>query len=116
MQITLPHPPAALSPNGNRHHWAKVSSARKQARLLAALATAEQLRHTPLTDTPTTYSIIWNHYGTIQPDDDNVIARIKSYKDGICDTLNVNDRTLRLAGLTFIRDKATKKTLTIIIE
>ena len=115
MQITLPHPPAALSPNGNRCHWARVSAARKQARQLAAIATEAQLLLTPLTTTPTTYSITWNHYGTIQPDDDNVIARIKSYKDGICDALGINDRTLRLAGLTFIRDKASKKTLTITI-
>lgn len=131
MHLLLPHPPAALSPNGNRAHWAAVNTARQKARAIAAAATVKlleqevgctlsraeiptiyTLRHT----TPTTYRIIWNHWGTVQPDDDNVVARIKSYKDGICATLQINDKTLRLRGVDFIRDKATAKTLTLIIE
>ena len=98
MQILLPHPPAALNPNGNSAHYMGISAARKKARAIAAAATVKHLeqevgctlshaeiptiynlRHT----TPTTYRIIWNHWGTQQPDDDNVVARIKSYKDGI---------------------------------
>lgn len=131
MHILLPHPPTALNPNGNRAHYMRISAARKKARAIAAAATVKlleqevgctlshaeiptiyNLRHT----TPTTYRIIWNHWGTQQPDDDNVVARIKSYKDGICDALQINDKTLRLRGVDFIRDKTTAKTLTIIIE
>jgi hypothetical protein len=109
----------------------RISAARKKARALAAEATVQlleqevgctlsneeiptiyNLRHT----TPTTYRIIWNHWGTQQPDDDNVVARIKSYKDGICELIGINDKNLRLRGVDFIREKATKKTLTLIIE
>lgn len=131
MHLLLPHPPAALSPNGNGTHYMGIATARKKARAIAAAATVKlleqevgctlsraeiptiyTLRHT----TPTTYRIIWNHWGTVQPDDDNVVARIKSYKDGICDALQINDKNLRLRGVDFIRDKTTAKTLTIIIE
>ena len=121
MHILLPHPPAALNPNGNRAHYMRISAARKKARAFAAEATVKLLEQEvgctlSHAEIPTTYRIIWNHWGTQQPDDDNVVARIKSYKDGICDALQINDKTLRLRGVDFIRDKTTAKTLTIIIE
>jgi hypothetical protein len=108
-----------------------VSAARKKARSIAAAAAYQQIAENspcPLTtadipayfatrhNTPTTYRIIWNHWGTTQPDDDNVVARIKSYKDGICELIGINDKNLRLRGVDFIRDKTTAKTLTLIIE
>jgi Holliday junction resolvase RusA-like endonuclease len=131
MQFLLPHTPAALSPNGNRAHYMVVSNARKEAREYACNLTIQQIiqsAHFPITpaevstyfrvycEKPTTYRIIWNHYGTTQPDDDNVVARIKSHKDGICQALNINDKDLRLRGVDFIRDKGSKKTYTLIIE
>lgn len=66
--------------------------------------------------TPTTYRIVWNHYGHVQPDDDNVVARIKSYKDGVCDLLGINDKNLRLRGVDFVSTAHNKKTFTFIIE
>ena len=108
-----------------------VSNARKKCRAIACAATIKQLEqetgctltpaeipaiYTTRHRTPTIYRIVWNHWGTTQPDDDNVVARIKSYKDGICDALQINDKTLRLRGVDFIRDKATAKTLTFILE
>ena len=131
MHLLLPHPPAALSPNGNRAHWAAVNTARNKARAQAAKAAWDTLNteancQLPFDEipsfyalkhrTPTTYRIIWNHWGTVQPDDDNVIARIKSYKDGVCELIGINDKTLRLSGVDFIREKSTAKTLTLIIE
>lgn len=110
MQITLPHPSKYLNPNGDRANGMAVSAARKRARSLAATVTAaaaDAYTHY------TTYHITWNYFGTQLPDDDNIIARCKSYKDGICDALGINDKTLHCSGVTFIRDKATKKTLTI---
>lgn len=131
MQFLLPHPPSSLSPNGNKAHYMAISAARKKCRSIAAAAAYQQIAETapcPLTpadipdyfatryNTPATYRIIWNYWGTVQPDDDNVVARIKSYKDGICELIGINDKNLRLRGVDFIRDKATKKTLTLIIE
>lgn len=131
MHILLPHPPAALNPNGNRAHYMVISAARKKARALAAAATLAHLNTEspcPLTAeeapaffatrhaAPSTYRVIWNHWGTTQPDDDNIVARIKSYKDGVCELIGINDKNLRLRGVDFIRDKYTAKTLTLIIE
>lgn len=116
--IEFPHPPAALSPNGNRAHWAKVSAARKACRELAQQLTTHHLLHhpEPIGTTYSVYHIVWNHFGTIMPDDDNVVARIKSYKDGITDALGINDRSIHLGSVRFIRNKATKKKLWITID
>lgn len=108
-----------------------VSAARKKARSIAssaALALLNQESPCPLNAddapaffatrhaAPSTYRVIWNHWGTTQPDDDNIVARIKSYKDGVCELIGINDKNLRLRGVDFIRDKYTAKTLTLIIE
>lgn len=114
MTIEFPHPPAALSPNGNRAHWGSVMAARKKCRELAVQITKVVMEDTPLPDTPfTEYHILWNHFGTVMPDDDNVVARIKSYKDGIADALGINDRSIHLGSVRFIRDRATQKKLWI---
>jgi hypothetical protein len=118
MTLEFPHPPAALSPNGNRSHWGAVTLARKKCRQAAILATTQHLLHNniPTDKKWSTYHIVWNHFGTIMPDDDNVVARIKSYKDGICDALGINDRSIHLGSVSFIRVKETKKKLWITLE
>lgn len=116
MKITLPHPHPALNPNGSRACWQSVSGQRRRARALAARLTEEAMENTDEAPLYTTYEIEWNSYGHQQADDDNIIARCKSYKDGICEALGINDKTLRCAGVSFTRDKATKKTLTITLR
>lgn len=120
MKIALPHPHVSLSPNNGRQGWQSVSHHRKKARELARLTTEEVHKLATIInpDEPlryTTYEIWWNYYGTQLPDDDNIIARCKSYKDGICDALEMDDRNLQCAGVHFYRDKATKKTLHIVL-
>jgi hypothetical protein len=89
-------------------------AARKKCRELAVQITKVVMEDTPLPDTPfTEYHILWNHFGTVMPDDDNVVARIKSYKDGIADALGINDRSIHLGSVRFIRDRATQKKLWI---
>ena len=114
MTLEFPHPPSDLSPNGNRAHWGSVMTARKKCRELACETTIKYLlHHSPTIKTFKHYHLVWNYFGTVMPDDDNVVARIKSYKDGICDALGINDRSLRLGSVDFIREKATKKKLWI---
>lgn len=118
MTIEFPHPPAALSPNGDRAHWGTVALARKKCREEAAYITTEHmlLHAPPIGKEWKTYHICWNYWGTVMPDDDNVVARIKSYKDGICDALGINDRSIHLGSVTFVHNKATKKKLWITLE
>ena len=118
MTIEFPHPPAALSPNGNRAHWAAVAAARKKCRQAAAFIATEHMRLNPppIGKEWTKYHICWNYWGTVMPDDDNVVARIKSYKDGICDALGINDRSIHLGSVTFVHVKETKKKLWITLE
>lgn len=118
MTIEFPHPPAALSPNGNRAHWGTVALARKKCREAACLITTEHMLHNnvPTDKVYKHYHICWNYFGTVMPDDDNVVARIKSYKDGICDALGINDRSIHLGSVTFVHVKETKKKLWITLE
>ena len=114
MTLEFPHPPSALSPNGNRAHWGSVMTARRKCRAIGQEVTNNYLLHNSSPDKPYKhYHLVWNYFGTVMPDDDNVVARIKSYKDGICDALGINDRSLRLGSVDFIREKATKKKLWI---
>lgn len=116
MNLTFEHPSKYLKPNGGHYHYGAIHAARKKARLEALDKAMQFIADTQEFPTPTTYRIIWNHFGTIQPDDDNVVASIKAYKDGACQALRINDKDLRLRGVDFIRDKATKKTFTLILE
>lgn len=117
MTLEFPHPPSALSPNGNRAHWGSVMLARKKCRQAAQLITAQHLQDNPPTGKEYKhYHIKWNYFGTVMPDDDNVVARIKSYKDGICDALGINDRSIHLGSVSFVREKETKKKLWITLE
>ena len=117
MTLEFPHPPKALSPNGDKAHWGKVAIERKKCRELAQLITNKHLLANDINhELPySTYHIIWNHWGTVMPDDDNVVARIKSYKDGICDALGINDRSIHLGSVKFIRERCTQKKLWLIL-
>ena len=120
LRIVLPKPGPAANPNGNRAHYFKISKERKKTRGLAKAYTIHVWRNAverpQYPDQFTSYRYIWNYYGTQLPDDDNIIARCKSIKDGVCDALGINDRNLRNHGVTFIRDKQTQGTVTIILE
>lgn len=115
MTLEFPHPNKALSPNGDKAHWGKVALERKKCREYAKKLTQEFLLHNNIEhELPYKhYSLIWNYFGTVMPDDDNVVARIKSYKDGICDALGINDRSIHLGSVSFIRERATQKRLWI---
>lgn len=120
LRVVLPKPGPAANPNGNRAHYFKISKERKKTREQAKALTLHVWRNAverpQYPDKFTSYRYIWNYYGTQLPDDDNIIARCKSIKDGVCDALGINDRNLRNHGVTFIRDKQTQGTVTIILE
>lgn len=89
LTITLPWPPAGLSPNA-RTHWAKLAKLKKQYREACAWSAASQgaypmkadKLHLTLTFVPPTRRAY---------DLDNALARMKSGLDGLADTLRVDD-------------------------
>lgn len=90
MTITLPWPPARLSPNA-RLHWAALAKAKKAYReACAAHAMAQGVRkvaadklHLTLTFVPPSRRAY---------DLDNALARMKSGLDGLADALGVDDK------------------------
>ena len=89
-EIVLPWPPAALSPNA-RVHWRKRQKAAKAARLLA-WASAINARWVA----PSSERVhLWVDFfppTRRMPDDDNMLARCKAYRDGIADAIGIDDR------------------------
>src|SRR5690554_1065057 len=104
LQITLPWPPKALSPN-SRGHWAKKARAaevyrytckiyskrvlqfwRSEVEALQRLVAAGGEIHVFLDFCPPNRR---------QRDDDNVVAAFKSGRDGLADALGIDDRHFR---------------------
>jgi crossover junction endodeoxyribonuclease RusA len=91
MILTLPWPPAELSPNA-RKHWAVKSRVTKGARALAAYE-AKRLVHDGIAFQDGPIRMVWTFHppDKRRRDRDNMIASCKAYADGIADGLGVND-------------------------
>jgi len=96
MTITLAIPHTTLSPNG-RGHWRTKAKHTKAHRNLAKIEAKRVLdgKEAPAFEA---YSIHYYWPGTHR-DDDNAIASVKAYLDGICDALKIDDKTLRFRAL-----------------
>lgn len=91
LTVHLPLPQRSLRPNVMRRcHWAPVATARAKARTDALIATKAALSSLPLSCSPKTYGITWIYKGR-RPDADNCLASCKSYLDGCCDAIGIND-------------------------
>lgn len=102
LTIILRIPPAILSPNG-RSHWFAKASASKRARAQAKLTTLNLLRgYDP--GRPVAYSLAY-FWPSTRRDDDNAIASVKAYLDGICEAVGMDDRDLRFRALTHEKDR-----------
>ena len=92
MKIRLDWPDKELSPNA-RLHWTKVSKAKKRYRSLSHFDTIAQgckdwlIPVGPLRLELTFYRPTRRSY-----DRDNLVARMKSGLDGICDALRIDDK------------------------
>lgn len=106
MELVLPWPSAAMSPNG-RVHWSTRAKAVKGARSLAWGATLEAgWNEQPLPDGD--LHLWWDFYPPTRrlPDDDNMLARCKAYRDGIADALKIDDKRFR--SHLYVRNEARK--------
>jgi crossover junction endodeoxyribonuclease RusA len=102
--LTMPHPPASLSPNG-RAHWRRKAADTRDVRLGAMLTTRDAI-WMDVVDHPwpsARMDICWLFAGT-EPDSDNVVARLKAVRDGIADACLVsNDRDIHIGTVTMER-------------
>jgi crossover junction endodeoxyribonuclease RusA len=93
MKIILPYPDPKLSPNA-RVHWGSVSGKKKKARQDATWATlaAEGFHDFEApADGPIPMRVTFFPPDARKRDDDNAIGAFKHARDGIADSLGVDD-------------------------
>jgi crossover junction endodeoxyribonuclease RusA len=97
IEITLPWPPTALSPN-TRQHWSKLAKAKKAYREACAW-TAKEQGACRIDASRLHVSLVFVPPSRRAFDLDNLLSRMKSGLDGLCDVLGVDDKhwTLTIA-------------------
>lgn len=100
--IAMPIPPIALRPNGQHGHWSVVRKAKKKARTLALTRTLQALNGQPR-PCAVAYTLSY-HFAAATWDDDNAIASVKAYLDGISQALGQDDRHFRFRELITAKD------------
>lgn len=94
IRIELPWPSRSLSPNA-RKHWAELSRAKKQARAdgyqCAVLHGVKNVRWKGVNA-----RYVFHPPDKRKRDDDNLMACMKAYRDGIADAMGVDDNTWNL--------------------
>lgn len=106
MELVLPWPSPALSPNA-RVHWGKRAGAVKAARSEAhVLARAAGWSGDKLPDGRLHLWIDFYPPTRRMPDDDNMLTRCKPYRDGLADALGIDDS--RFVSHPYIREEVRK--------
>ncbi|WP_313534366.1 hypothetical protein [Sphingomonas sp.] len=95
MIAELPWPPRILSPNGRGHHMA-VHKAKKKAKRVGGEAVILAGRPRFPKDAPLAVTLTFHPPMRNAPDEDNAIAGLKAYLDGIAGALGVDDKLFRL--------------------
>ena len=94
IEIQLPWPPSALSPNA-RTHWAAFAKEKKKFRNLCDIITLDQIGvGVTLDDDDAGYVLDLEFFRPTMRsyDADNLMFRMKSGIDGMCDALSINDK------------------------
>lgn len=92
--IQLPWPDKALSPNG-RAHWAQKARAVKAARREAWITTLAAMDGRTVSWQAVDLHWIFRPKTATAPDEDNIEAASKAYRDGIADALGIDDANFR---------------------
>lgn len=94
IELKLPWPPASLSPNG-RLHWARLAAAKGSYRRNCWGCTLAQLEPQQRAQLPDLgdLGLVLEFYppNARKMDRDNLLARMKSGLDGMCDALSIDD-------------------------
>jgi crossover junction endodeoxyribonuclease RusA len=89
-EITLPWPLKDLSPN-SRIHWRRLATAKKVYRHECCITTLQQV-NSSLPDGPLRLELEFIKPSRREMDRDNLLARMKSGLDGVCDALKIDDK------------------------
>lgn len=105
-ELILPWPSKDLSPNG-RVHWARKAKAAKAARYFAGVMTmAAGWQSWALPDGRLHLWVEFYPPTKRLPDDDNMLTRVKPYRDGIADALGIDDK--RFISHPLVKDEVRK--------
>jgi crossover junction endodeoxyribonuclease RusA len=96
MQVLLPWPPSALSPNARHGHWASLARARRAYRAACAWQAKAQGVGSLPADARPLVSITFVPPDRRARDRDNMLASIKAGLDGLADVLRCDDSRWRL--------------------
>ena len=92
-RITLPWPPAKLSPNA-RTHWAARSKVAKAYRQDCAITVWDRPPTVALPEGNIPMTFTFRPPDKRHRDADNMVASFKSGQDGLADGLRINDRVI----------------------
>ena len=112
LEIVLPHPDKALSPNAARALSPRAAAAQNAVKMrlvkevrhgacvrARVALNACQQRNFPAEEVDVTW-----YYKGVRPDFDNVVARCKAIIDGCADAFGINDRVLELGRVRRVHD------------
>lgn len=94
IEVILHWPTSRLSPNA-RVHWSIKARAVKNHRKICWAMTKEQVFPIPQMDGPLLLEYIFNPPNNRPFDKDNLIGRMKSGIDGVCDALKIDDNQFK---------------------
>lgn len=101
IEITLPWPAATLSPNA-RGHWIRGYKARRQYRTRCCVETELQVAWDRTLPEKLHLHLVFHKPTKRHYDLDNLIARMKSGIDGVCDALQINDKRFQSQSAEFV--------------
>jgi crossover junction endodeoxyribonuclease RusA len=99
VRITLPWPDKALSPNA-RVHWAAAAKKKSKARNDGYYAACEAMAFRLHWAESIEYRVTAHPKDYRRRDQDNLLASLKSYCDGIADCIRIDDSKWTCAGIT----------------
>lgn len=108
VRITLPWPPAELSPNARPSHWARRAEPAKAYREACFLAVQQVRRGRRVADADVLVQLTFVPPTKRDRDADNLVARMKSGLDGVAAALGINDTRFRLAAPLLAEPAKTK--------
>jgi crossover junction endodeoxyribonuclease RusA len=107
-ELILPWPSSAMSPNA-RGHWTARRKAAEKGRLEGRIVALDAGWRESANTLPDGRWHLWiTFYPPTKrlPDDDNMLARFKAYRDGLADALGVDDS--RFVSHPYVKEEVRK--------
>jgi hypothetical protein len=117
LQIELGWPARQLGSNASMHHMVLHryrKAARTEANWATRIALGTQRDWAPAGERVNVNLICHPPTGTVQPDDDGMVYRVKGHLDGIADALGVNDNIFEAPTITWAEKVALGKLFVVL--